>query len=315
MHIFALADDLTGALEVGAKFAARGIASEVTTDPKLRASRPVHVVDTETRHLPGAEAAAAIAEALHCRADLIFKKTDSTLRGNIAAELSALSRGYPDAALHYIPAYPRMGRTVRSGQLLVHGVPVHQTAFARDPLNPVRDSSVASASGDVRCTIHDGECDADIARSVAAALSDPATRIIAGPASVAEALAAHLQPGVPDPPQLPKLTRVAIVNGSLHPASTQQIAWAIAHGHVGEDWRVVKVLPAMDTLDALLVFGGDTAFGILRELNCRTLEPVTELLPGVPLARLTSHNLYFITKAGGFGDLDVIGRLKEILDA
>src|SRR5271165_5976312 len=90
--ILALADDLTGALETGAKFAGQGLGARVTTEIAMsRAPEvPVLVIDTETRHLPAGEAAGVVRHAtkaaLRFAPWLVYKKTDSTLRGNIAAE-------------------------------------------------------------------------------------------------------------------------------------------------------------------------------------------------------------------------------------
>src|SRR5947209_7900967 len=140
--ILALADDLTGALEVGAKFAAHGIPSVVTTQVEAAPEYPVVVIDTETRHVSEAEAAAAMQVAVGAGARLVYKKTDSTLRGNIAAELRALAANL-HSRIAYIPAYPALGRTVKNGHLYVHGIPVHQSPTAHDILNPVADSSIA----------------------------------------------------------------------------------------------------------------------------------------------------------------------------
>ena len=60
--ILAIADDLTGALEVGAKFAG----AVVTTDLVVsrRPDRSVLVIDTETRHLDADEAADVVLETV-----------------------------------------------------------------------------------------------------------------------------------------------------------------------------------------------------------------------------------------------------------
>src|SRR5438105_11986422 len=88
----AIADDLTGALEVGAKFAEYGLPATIVTDLSslpVRAS-PVLVIDTETRHVSAGDALARTRQvatfAREHSPTLIYKKTDSTLRGNIAAE-------------------------------------------------------------------------------------------------------------------------------------------------------------------------------------------------------------------------------------
>jgi uncharacterized protein YgbK (DUF1537 family) len=129
-RILVLADDLTGALEAGAKFAGQGIRTLVSTELNLRPkgcdeSIGVLVIDAETRHLPAAEAGQRVRELAHAAGEqgfrYLYKKTDSTLRGNIASELGALAEAFPGSALLYVPAYPRMGRTVKRGMLYVHG--------------------------------------------------------------------------------------------------------------------------------------------------------------------------------------------------
>jgi uncharacterized protein YgbK (DUF1537 family) len=68
-------------------------------------------------------------------------------------------------------------------------------------------------------------------------------------------------------------------------------------------------------LDALVVFGGDTAFGILEALGRPLLEPLGEVLRGVPVTRIVGRRLYLITKAAGFGDDQLLPRMKRILNA
>jgi uncharacterized protein YgbK (DUF1537 family) len=320
-RLLALADDLTGALEVAAHFAARGVPAAVAFGPRTGAAE-LTVIDTESRHLPPAEAAALVGAIAARHAGLIYKKTDSTLRGNIAAELGALARLDPAARIAYIPAYPQLGRTVRVGHLYVDGVPVHQTAFARDPLEPVRSSSVAQVVRGIECTIYDGETAEDVARAVASALEEASCRIIAGPASVAIELAKRAGTN-PYASSWPRIERCLIVNGSLHEASRRQIDWAEAHGYASSDpaapWRIApcaRDAPAClraAAYDALMVFGGDTAFAILKALGCEHLEALGELMPGLPLSRLAGRDWYLISKAGGYGDETLIGAAQRIL--
>src|SRR5688572_23056519 len=89
-----LADDLTGANDVGAQFAKCGIRSIVLVEPdlpELPTGYEVVVVNTESRHVAphvAAERVRRIAElGLRAGARHFFKKTDSTLRGNIGPEL------------------------------------------------------------------------------------------------------------------------------------------------------------------------------------------------------------------------------------
>src|ERR1019366_10127995 len=131
-------------------------------------------------------------------------KTDSTLRGNIGAELAALCRAFAGAPLLYVPAYPQMERTVRGGSLYVDGVLVSVTSFAGDPFNPVRESHIPTLlksqcglpirSGPVTdvtnseltgIAICDGESDKDVESAARAFTSPPSFRLAAGPAGFA----------------------------------------------------------------------------------------------------------------------------------
>ena len=89
-----IADDLTGAADCAIAFAKRGLESVVAWE-KHADARGVQVlsVDAGTRRLPPAQAAKLQVEVLaaHYRAGLrLYKKIDSTVRGQPAAELAAL---------------------------------------------------------------------------------------------------------------------------------------------------------------------------------------------------------------------------------
>ncbi|WP_031500367.1 four-carbon acid sugar kinase family protein [Bryobacter aggregatus] len=320
--ILAIADDLTGALETGAKFAARGISAEVSTDPRAKRSRDLLVIDTESRHLSPTDAAARVRAALKGRTSprLFFKKTDSTLRGNIAAELEALA-GTP---LIYAPAYPALGRTVRNGQLLVDGVPVHLSSFAKDPLNPIQSSDIRTLLGALPATILDGETDQDLIEAARMVLASGPGTIAAGSAALAEALASELHPTHQPPREWPKIRRCLIVNGSLHETSIAQIAnapkapnWELLQIHTsqkGLEHAKLTALAAKERLrqerfDTLIVFGGDTAYAIHHALGNPRFHPLGEILPGAVFSR--SGSLNWITKAGGFGNPDFLCDIRE----
>src|SRR2546426_1181729 len=99
---------MTGALEVGAKFSAAGLHTLVSAKPAESDSASVLVYDTETRHSSPQDAARQVklfVQSSPARPRLIYKKTDSTLRGNISAELRALAELYPMWRIGYAPAY------------------------------------------------------------------------------------------------------------------------------------------------------------------------------------------------------------------
>ena len=332
----AIADDLTGALEVGAKFADHGLPATILTDfPSLTPRRcPVLVIDTETRHLSATEAAARTREVASFAREqlprLIYKKTDSTLRGNIAAEFGAIQGVFTEGRIVYVPAYPDMGRTVKNGQLFIHGKPVHQTEFAYDRGSPVRDCGIRNVLGDVPALVLDGECNADIEAAARSIVEQAPPQICAGPAAFAEALAHQMGPKSRAAIPLPRISRCLVVNGSLHPASIQQMALAREQSLFDEDWKAfddpvegsgsprafeigecVRRMLAAARFDAVVVFGGETAFGIHRALGAVPFEAIGEIAPGVAVSR--SGDLLWVTKAGGFGPPDILATIRRRL--
>lgn len=150
-----IADDFTGALDTGVQFAAHGVSTRVVVDPLVDFTvreETVLVVDTETRHLPAAQAYDIVAglteRALRAGVRHIYKKTDSALRGNIGAELAALLKTSGCAYLPFLPAFPQTGRITRSGIHYVDGVPVTESPFGRDPFEPVKHSAVTRLIGE-----------------------------------------------------------------------------------------------------------------------------------------------------------------------
>lgn len=335
--ILGIADDLTGALEAGAKFARQGLGARVTVQIAVSGPPevPVLVIDTETRHLAAEEAGAVVRDAaesaLRFTPWLIYKKTDSTLRGNIAAEFRALLELMPHLSLIYAPAYPEMGRIVKGGRLFVGELPVHESAFASDPLNPVWESDLSVLLRGIPAVVLDGESSADVLAAAGRILATDSPPLAAGPAALAGALA-QCVPSLPrgEVRPLPRLPRCLVVNGSLHPTSVAQVAFAQTQRCFASGWQYFAADPGStgpdragqtgegvrrrieaSPVDALVVFGGDTAFGIHRALGGRPFEVWGEVLPGVPLSRC--GDLFWVTKAGGFGAPDILCDLRRAL--
>ena len=150
--VVVVADDLTGANDTGVQFAKRGIATDIVlpgsrSEGRGDGSVRVSVVDTESRYVPAEEAYRRVRSAVDGRvtADtIVYKKIDSTMRGNIGAEIHGAVEAVGARYAVVAPAYPANGRTIRGGQCLVHGVPVSQTELARDPRNPVAESDIGA---------------------------------------------------------------------------------------------------------------------------------------------------------------------------
>jgi len=139
-----LADDLTGALDTGVQFREKGFATFVP----LKFSRscpdaPALAFNSESRHLSGEmayEKVRRICKKLNGR--ILYKKIDSTLRGNVGSEIEAMldGSGYKKAIL--VPSYPAQGRTVENGILRVNGIPLHRTSFGKEFKDSLTSSSI-----------------------------------------------------------------------------------------------------------------------------------------------------------------------------
>ena len=151
IQLLIIADDFTGALDAGVQLAVRGAKTAVITDAAADWSESardldVLVVDAETRHLPAAQAYEIVFRIVTLAARLqvpyIYKKTDSALRGNVGAELSAVLHARGETQLPFLPAFPQIGRCTVKGVHYIQGVPVDQSVFGKDPFEPVKQSRV-----------------------------------------------------------------------------------------------------------------------------------------------------------------------------
>jgi len=148
LKLLIIADDFTGALDTAVMFSRNSIDTAVTLykdfDPsKIDDQTRVVVVDTESRHISCAEAAFrvknVVSHALKAGVTNFYKKTDSALRGNIGCELNAMMEAANSTGVMFIPAYPDAGRTTLGGCHYIHGIPLNETDFASDPINPVTE--------------------------------------------------------------------------------------------------------------------------------------------------------------------------------
>lgn len=144
-----VADDLTGALDCAAPFAALGTDTYVALSVgfPLPGNGSVVSVNADSRRLDRDAAASAVLDALDLAQQsgntVRYVKIDSTLRGHPGLEIETTARAARSIRTVVVaPAFPAMGRTVQDGMLLVHGVPLADTDVGRDPLSPAPTSRV-----------------------------------------------------------------------------------------------------------------------------------------------------------------------------
>jgi uncharacterized protein YgbK (DUF1537 family) len=112
---------------------------------RLKSSAAVLVQDTETRNKTETQAYQKVRDVCClCKKagfEVAYKKIDSSLRGNLGAELQAFVDVFRRPVV-VCPAYPEYQRAMVNGHLLIRGVPVDKTKFATDPVSPVRSSDI-----------------------------------------------------------------------------------------------------------------------------------------------------------------------------
>jgi len=145
-----VADDFTGANDTGVQFKKYGMETIVLTDinnvNNVMSIAEVIVIDTESRNDSPEVAYKKVREAARAlktaEIKLVYKKIDSTLRGNIGSELDAVM---DELGIHLsivAPAFPANGRITVGGYHFVNQVPLEKTEFAHDPVSPVKESHV-----------------------------------------------------------------------------------------------------------------------------------------------------------------------------
>lgn len=146
-----IADDLTGAAELGAVGLRHGLRAEIVRSGKPGGEADLVCVDTDSRSCDAATAArraAAAAKTLRAAgAKWIYKKVDSVLRGNVTPEVEAVMQQLQFNRALLLPANPSLGRVIRDGEYFVKDRPIHRTEFARDPEYPRRSSQVLRLLG------------------------------------------------------------------------------------------------------------------------------------------------------------------------
>ena len=328
-----LADDLTGALDTAAPFAARGMLAQVVLavdaiQDAVREEPDVLSINVGSRELTAAAAqrlTAAAMAALPTGARL-FKKVDSRLKGHVEAELDVL----PFRTALMAPAIPDFGRMVKGGCVQGFGVDA-----------PI---SLAEALGShaTRATIPDmsdqNEMRAWLARSEEAGVD-----LLIGARGLAEALAERLSGhatgsmveiadgpalfviGSRDPITLAQVDALkAAFDPHYLPAPNGRLAGPIVDGNAitlvqavpGEEAATSQevshalaqsIFSGLAKASTLLLSGGETAQAVLKKMEVRRFRLLGECLPGLGLAHAQGHCI--IAKSGGFGQPDALSRI------
>lgn len=338
LQLAILADDLTGALDAAAPFAARGMEVDVALHPGAVADiaqggAQVIAVSTRSREMPPQEARAAVASAMAAlpAGIRLFKKIDSRLKGHIEAELSALDF----ARALVVPAIVDFGRVVEGAAVTGFGV---ERAI---PIAPI----LGRFAG--RSSIPDIRSDEEMRSALA--LADEADLLV-GARGLAEALARQVT-GI-ERPTAPALAgpRGILVVGSRDPITLAQVDALRSRADVlhvpapggvldaspvlgaGKSLVLVQAVPGdravppdvvagnlaehlrplvADRCDTLFLTGGATAEAVLGALGIDRMRLLGECLPGLPVG--IAQGLTIVAKSGGFGDAETLVRVGEMI--
>ncbi len=127
-----VADDLTGAMDASGAFAAHGLTARVMPSPSVSppetGSNHVLCYNTQTRDADSAAVSQTVRKTtgllLQQGCARLYKKIDSTLRGHVGLEILATLDASGAHTAFVCPAFPAMGRTVRTGVVFAGDKPV-----------------------------------------------------------------------------------------------------------------------------------------------------------------------------------------------
>ena len=265
-----ISDDLTGGVDTGVQFAQQGLstlflsmAQGTKIDLSRYQDRDALVISTHSRGLSPEEAYRRVSVLLEGYSKesfpLIYKKIDSTLRGNIGYETDAILKKTGLSLAFFAPSFPEQDRKVVGGIHLLRGTPLSLTEISRDAVSPVKESYVKTllekqsrcrignidliqvASGGealrraideasrrgLQILIFDAVERRDLAHIAEAAFQRDETPLFIGSAGLAEEIANKLTPNKKPPPSLKKISKsfkhLMIVSGSASVVSHEQL--------------------------------------------------------------------------------------------
>lgn len=248
-----IADDLTGALDAGVCLLPSHVEVAVLPNAAQSVDAREHPlvlsVNADTRHVTPEEAYEKVfslaSSAREAGSRYVIKKTDSALRGNVGSELAAAYRAVGAKRLHFLPAFPSIGRVTRGGVQLVDGSPVAESPFGRDPFEPVissRVDEIIRQQSDVAVrvvpvgepvpqdfagiVVYDALTDVDMQSRIEELASLGELEALAGCAGLTSALASVLKCDADVSPVNRDEDNLLVVCGSVNPVSQEQCSCA-----------------------------------------------------------------------------------------
>jgi D-threonate/D-erythronate kinase len=337
-----IADDLTGACDAALQFTLHGAATVVylSPTPPSMETYEVTAVNTSSRNLSAEAACERVREAAQSLtirgSEILFKKIDSTMRGNVGVEAVTAREALGCECAVVTPAFPRMGRVVRDGMLYVDGdgdrnpidvIKAIRSEGVDDCIHVPCREITAAIEGGHRLISTDATTEGDLDAIAAAAIPLGNRILYVGSAGLAHAVAetqlpCHLKPVISrSRSKLP----CAVLIGSDHPVVRSQLQeltrarkgqhmlFNIELGLTQRD-AILDIVKNRGPFAALFLSGGDTAALVLDALGAQAIEIVGQVVAGLPWGILRGgpfDGLSIATKSGGFGDPDDLIKVTD----
>jgi uncharacterized protein YgbK (DUF1537 family) len=145
-----IADDVTGANDIGIMYAKAGLNTVVYSHDKLKEDGTweddVTIIDTNSRFCTYEEAYQRVYSATKLfdkdEVHQFFDKQCSVFRGNIGAEFDAMLDALEEEFAVVVLGFPDNYRTTLHGIHYVHGMKLEDSQFRNDPVHPMKQSNL-----------------------------------------------------------------------------------------------------------------------------------------------------------------------------
>lgn len=144
--ILVIADDLTGASEIGGIALRFNLTVDIVQKFEEQNLADVQIINTNSRSLSINEALKRIKSV--CESiktddlDFIYLKIDSALRGHVITDVLEVANKFNYSKIVILPANPSLGRIIKDGEYYINGQLINETSFAKDPEFPIISSNV-----------------------------------------------------------------------------------------------------------------------------------------------------------------------------
>lgn len=353
MKIRIIADDFTGANDIALQIRKYGLKTMTLIDQEsFNDSYDVVIESSESRNIDPQLAREKLEKIydkyFQLGFDKIYKKIDSTLRGNIGSEINPLiERLKNKEKIIFVIGFPKTKRYLIDGFHYIDDIPLNVTEFSKDPHHPIQsnyildyvDGELIKASdfknesvllnkinqSEKKIIIFDSKDEFDLMNIAKFISNNNLDRYIVGSAGIMEYLMEVW--GFKKP-------RVLIYSGSINNINSNQLNYikstidaknnkeivifdslkdGICNNKniVVEQAREIAHYIKDQNINNIIIGGGETAFALLNSLGVKNLHIKAEIEPGVAYGEYGNYRI--ITKPGGFGSKKIYKKCKEFL--